>query len=73
MILRNNPILEMGFLFYLLNSTLFLSFHLNHILINKPTAPIKSKKPLRSKGLSYDSDWDRTRDLSPCHKVAIMF
>ncbi|PRS04358.1 hypothetical protein C6W26_12130 [Bacillus halotolerans] len=25
----------------------------------------QSKKPLRSKGLSYDSDWARTSDLYP--------
>lgn len=61
----------MGFLFYLLNSIFIPVFSFkSYTALIKPTTPIKSKKPLLRKGLSYDSDWARTSDLYPV-KVAL--
>ncbi len=63
----------MGFLFYLVNSTFILGFSFkSYTALIIPTTPIKSKKPLLRKGLSYDSDWARTSDLYPV-KVVIIF
>ncbi len=39
---------------------------------DKPALLRESKKPLRSKGFVYDSDWARTSDLYPV-KVVIIF